>query len=126
MTQTVNERIVTAAAELAHEANRILCAMTRDDSQVAWAKAPDWQRESAHAGVKTALSGATPQQQHEAWCRDKHAGGWVYGAVKDPAAKTHPCLVPYTDLPAAQRAKDALYGAVVRAMAAACAEAGIE
>lgn len=122
----MNDRIVTAASELAHEANRILCALSGDNSQVAWAQAPEWQRASAINGVKTALGGATPQQQHEAWCADKHAAGWVYGVTKDPEKKTHPCLVPYSDLPAAQRAKDTLYGAVVRAMATACAEAGVE
>ena len=28
--------------------------------------------------------------------------------MKDPAAKTHPCMVPYADLPESQRRKDAL------------------
>ena len=60
-----------------------------------------------------------PEQQHEAWREDKRRDGWVYGVVKDPAAKTHPCMVPYADLPESQRRKDALYLAVVRAMAAA-------
>jgi hypothetical protein len=39
--------------------------------------------------------------------------------VKDPEKKQHPCMVPYADLPAAQRAKDALFLGTVRNMAAA-------
>lgn len=43
--------------------------------------------------------------------------GWVFGNVKNPEAKTHPCLVPYTQLPPDQQAKDLLYIQVVRAVA---------
>jgi len=111
--------IVLAAAEAAHEANRIYCASIGDASQVPWKEAPVWQRESAIEGVRTALGGATPEEQHEAWCASKRRDGWTVGPVKDPAKKEHPCLVPYAELPPEQRAKDALYLAVVRGMVAA-------
>jgi hypothetical protein len=26
-------------------------------------------------------------------------GGWKYGDTKDPDRKTHPCMVPFADLP---------------------------
>jgi len=48
---------------------------------------------------------------------DKEADGWVYGVIKDPAAKTHPCMVPFEQLPAEQRAKDLGFKAIVRALA---------
>lgn len=41
----------------------------------------------------------------------------VYGEVKDGEAKTHPCLVPYEQLPPAQRLKDDLFAAIVRTLA---------
>lgn len=44
------------------------------------------------------------------------AHGWRRGAAKDPAAKTHPCLIPYADLPGCERVKDAVFAAIVRAM----------
>ena len=47
---------------------------------------------------------------------EKEQAGWVYGIEKDEAAMTHPCLVPYAELPADQRFKDSLFGAVVRAL----------
>lgn len=106
-------------AEAAHEMNRIYCEATGDASQKSWAQAEQWQRDSAIKGVSIALGGATPEQQHEAWCADKRANGWVYGATKDPVAKTHHCLVPYSELPDVQRRKDSLYIATVKAMAAA-------
>lgn len=45
-----------------------------------------------------------------------------FGPVKDPERKEHPCFVPYDQLPAAQRAKDHIFNAVVRAVLAAAAE----
>jgi hypothetical protein len=121
----MNDKTIQAAAEAAHEANRIFCAVTGDGSQKPWWDAEEWQRKSAIEGVKVALAGATPEQQHEAWCDSKRRDGWAFGPVKDAAAKTHPCLVPYADLPPEQRAKDALYIAVVRGMSAACGQAGM-
>lgn len=99
------QEIIKACARAAHEANLAYCKAIGDDS--------------AMRGVEVALSGATPEQQHDAWCADKRAAGWVYGPIKDPAAKTHPCLLPYAELPDAQRRKDGLYLTVVRGMARA-------
>ena len=106
-------------ARAAHEANRALCLAHGDASQRAWDDAEEWQRKSAIEGVAVALAGATPEQQHDAWSASKIADGWTFGEVKDPAAKTHPCLIPYEALPPHQRAKDGLYIGVVKAMAAA-------
>ncbi|MFD0468599.1 RyR domain-containing protein [Nonomuraea thailandensis] len=53
---------------------------------------------------------------HEAWCEHKRAEGWTYGPDKDPDAKTHPCLVPYDQLPVEQRVKDAVFHAIVGAL----------
>lgn len=107
-----------AIAEVCHEANRALCATQGDFTQQPWNDAADWQRDSALKGVRFTLDnpGATPEAQHEAWVRDKTADGWTFGPVKDAEAKTHPCIVPYQELPAAQRAKDALFLAIVRAL----------
>lgn len=105
-----------AAAILAHEANRVYCTLLGDDSQVPWGRAPQWQQDSAIAGV-TAINHdptITPEQSHEGWFAQKESDGWVYGEVKDAEAKTHPCMVAYGDLPEDQRLKDSLFGAVVR------------
>lgn len=104
-------------ASVCHEANRAYCLTQGDTSQLPWTDAPTWQRESAILGVQKAMEGATPEQLHESWTAQKVADGWAYGATKDADAKTHPCLVPYADLPAEQQRKDALFGAVVKALA---------
>lgn len=58
---------------------------------------------------------ADPQLSHERWCASKQRDGWTYGPTKDAAAKTHPCLVPYAELPVSDRVKDYLFIAVVDA-----------
>lgn len=107
---------VEACARAAHEVNRAYCEALGDHSQVPWDEAPDWQKESARNGVMPVLEGAGPEKSHEGWMAEKLATGWVYGAVKDAEKKTHPCMVPYVELPPEQRAKDAIYCAVVRQM----------
>lgn len=108
---------VEAAARIAHEVNRAYCAAIGDNSQPAWEDAPEWQRASAMSGVRFHMANpdAGPSASHDNWLRDKQAEGWVYGEVKDADAKTHPCMVPFEELPREQQIKDHLFRAVVHA-----------
>ena len=103
-------------ARICHEVNRGLCEALGDYSQVGWERAPRWQRDSAIAGVENALQGAEPHESHESWSAQKLSEGWVYGEVKDPEAKTHPCLVPFEKLPPEQRLKDHLFVTVAQVL----------
>lgn len=107
--------IVLLIAQLAHAINIAYCEAIGDLSQAAWDNAPDWQKKSAIAGVEMHLANpdATPEQSHESWLKQKIADGWVYGEVKDEKLKTHPCCLPYDELPAEQKAKDYLFRAAV-------------
>jgi len=115
--------VVLAAAEAAHEANRIYCEAIGDSSQVGWKDAEPWQRAAAVEGITAALGGAGPEALHETWAAALRLEGWSFGKEKSAIYKTHPCLVPYGDLSAEQRGKDILYGAVARGMVAALEEA---
>ncbi len=110
------ESTVDFIARVCHEVNKAYCEAIGDFTQLSWADAPEWQRESARKGVQYALDNptVTPEQMHQAWMGDKIAAGWVYGEVKDPHTRTHPCLVPYAELPERQRTKDHLFRAVVQ------------
>ena len=114
-------RQVHAIARVCHEANRAWCEINGDESQRPWALADGWQTQSAIRGVMFRLENprAPDSATHDAWSADKISEGWRYGEVKDPSARTHPCLVPFDELPAEQRMKDVLFGALVRSMAAA-------
>ena len=108
---------IEAIAEICHEANRIWCKQNGDDSQPDWSSAPQWQKDSAMEGVLFAMCepNAGDSAQHDAWMADKIKNGWTYGPVKDAEAKTHPCIVPFDDLPEFQKVKDRLFRAIVTA-----------
>lgn len=93
-------------ARQAHEANKKYCESIGDTSQKPWDEAPEWARESARKGVLGVIEGNTPEQSHSCWLAEKERTGWKYGPVKDPEAKTHPCMVPYDQLPPEQQIKD--------------------
>lgn len=103
-------------ARLCHEANRAYCKALGDDSQVPWESAPPNIQQSAVDGVRFILANddAPPSASHDNWLKFKVQDGWVYGEVKDAEKKEHPCIVPYNNLPVEQRAKDYIFGAVVR------------
>ena len=109
---------VLVIAQIAHVINAAYCLSLGDATQVAWEDAPEWQQQSAIAGVEMHLANpdATPEQSHESWLADKIARGWVYGEVKDAEAKTHPCCRPYAELPPEQKSKDYLFRATVHAL----------
>lgn len=101
-----------------HQANKALCEAFGDTSQVDWRDAPQWQRDSAIAGVKFCMENpnAPPSANHDSWLEEKRRTGWCYGLVKDADVKTHPCFVPYDELPPDQKAKDYVFKAIVGAM----------
>ena len=43
---------------------------------------------------------------HEVWAQKRLADGWRLGPARNDATKTHPCLVPYRDLPDSEKDYD--------------------
>lgn len=110
--------ILELVARVCHEANRSYCESIGDHSQPAWADAPDWQKKSVMAGVENVFDNpdSSPEQSHDMWMKMKLDDGWKWGPEKDPERKEHPCIMPYSELPDKQRAKDDLFLDVARIM----------
>lgn len=107
-------------ASVCHEANRAITAIVGDvPLQPSWSEAPEEMKRSSVAGVKWRLENraAPASDQHEEWMRAKLADGWQEGPVKDAERKTHPALVPYWKLSTAVQQKDAVFTAIVLALA---------
>ncbi len=109
-------------AAVAHEANRALTVFTKDvPLQPHWGEATMTKEmeTSAIAGVKWRLAnlGAPASAAHEQWLMFKADGGWKWGPVRSDELKTHPAMIPYDKLPPEVQAKDALFTAIVRALA---------
>ena len=43
---------------------------------------------------------------HEVWAQSRMEQGWTYGEERSDVLKTHPCLVPYEELPEVEKAYD--------------------
>lgn len=108
--------MIEDVARMCHEVNRAYCQSLGDHSQPKWEDAPEWQKSSAVNGVNYHLKNpdSKPSNSHENWLKEKLATGWMYGDTKDPEKKTHPCIVPYDELPAEQKVKDLLFLTVIR------------
>lgn len=109
---------VEQIAAMAHQVNKLWCELNNDFSQNDWGDAEQWQRDSAIKGVQFRLDNpdAGYDAQHNSWMSEKIGDGWVYGEVKNAEAKTHPCIVPFEQLPEFQQKKDALFCAIVDAL----------
>ena len=105
-------------AKMCHEANKVWCEINGDSTQKNWEDAEKWQQDSALVGVDFRLANpdAKEDAQHNAWMQDKVNDGCVYGEVKDAEKKTHPCIVPFEQLPEFQQKKDKLFCAIVDAL----------
>ena len=43
---------------------------------------------------------------HEVWAETRIRQGWTYGEQRNDELKTHPCLVPYEELPEEEKVFD--------------------
>ena len=53
-----------------------------------------------------ALTEKIAEQVHEVWAAGRIAEGWTFGEQRDDARKQTPCLVPYAELPEAEKEYD--------------------
>lgn len=43
---------------------------------------------------------------HDVWAETRIAQGWTYGKQRNDELKTHPCLIPYEELPEEEKEYD--------------------
>ena len=53
-----------------------------------------------------ALTERLAEHAHDIWAKGRMAQGWTYGPERNDAAKQHPDLVPYADLPDSEKEYD--------------------
>jgi hypothetical protein len=109
------KELVEVCAEAVHEANRALCMVQGDGSQISWAETPEENRAVSREGVLAILVNPllTPKDIHDKWMSEKAQNGWKYGPIKDDKLKTHPSMVSYDQLPQNEKDKDRLFRMIV-------------
>lgn len=53
-----------------------------------------------------ALTERLAENTHDLWASQRLRDGWTYGSMRDDAAKRHPDLVPYAELPESEKNYD--------------------
>lgn len=99
---TMEKIDVEAIARLCHNVNAAYCFSIGDRSQCEWENAPQWQKDSAIAGVQFHIANhcADPSGSHESWLKTNRQI-MEYGPVKDIEKR---------------RTKDYLFAAIVWTM----------
>ena len=110
---------VAAIARATHQVNRAYRAALCEPDTGNWAEQPFQTVQGVMNGVRAHLAntGISDLESHNNWLKSKKEQGWVYGPVQDNLKKIHPCCIAYEDLPPDQRAKDAIFGAVIKVVA---------
>ena len=55
---------------------------------------------------------SSPEELHDDWVKAYRAMGWTYGPERNRENKTHPDMVPFSDLEPREQAKDAVFVAL--------------
>lgn len=111
--------LINSIAEVIHETNRAYCKVIGDVVQKPFSECSDDTKQSIFSGILYKIKNpkATPEDQHEQWCKTKIVQGWAYSETRNDELKLHNCMVPYKKLPEKQQVKDALFGSIVLTMA---------
>lgn len=117
--EPLSDALISRIAAATHGAVREWNRTKGETDQVDWDVTPSDIKRSAIDGVRYALGDAaiTPEMSHRRWVDRKLAEGWKRGMIRSHQGKTHPNLVPWNELPPDERVKDALFIAIVRAIA---------
>lgn len=116
LSQTYSDEHIRKLAEASDFVIRAYSASIGESPRKPWARTTEDRRQRLCAAVRNILEGrvGSARAQHERWLAD-HAG-WSWGEEVDEAAGRHPALMPYDELPLAQRLKGDLCRAVVFAV----------
>lgn len=107
-------------ARAVHEINRHYNKLLMDREDPTWDDLSDEEKNRRTELLSETipdLKGISAKKMHDMWVKQQAREGWKFGETYDKKKKTHPCIVDWKDLPDLEKAKDAMYLAVIKAMA---------
>lgn len=114
----LSDAAIEKVAQVMHEGMRAWQKANGEKTAPPWGRAPQWMKRASVEAVTWRIENpnARTSAQHDRWMAQKKKDGWKHGKTKDGVKKTHPMLVPYSDLPEVERRKDALVNATIDAL----------
>lgn len=105
-------------AQLCHESGRLFSKIIGAEAPPDWESlTPDEKAEIiALVDYRIENTNAPFSAQHAKWKDNKIAAGWKFGKIFNEDKKTHPCIIPYDELPINTRRADAIAVAIINAM----------
>jgi hypothetical protein len=76
---------------------------------------PEDQARRVKAMQECAARSTSDTERHNSWIKMHIESGWVYGETFDSAAKTHPNLLPWDELPATVKSKARIFNIMAKA-----------
>ena len=110
---------IETIARICHEAMSALVAEMEGEPHPRWESLKgsdnEWMIEDTKKNVIARINNPMSLMSltHEAWKENRIDNGWVWGETKCSIKKTHPCLVPYGELPDSEILKDQVFTAIV-------------
>ena len=110
---------IETVAELAHEIIRAMALETDGTVMPPWSEAPEWMQKSSVEMVTAMYKDPSlpASHFHDVWMKQRTDAGWKWGPVRNEDTKENPAMVPYSELPVSQRAKDTALKAMVSTIA---------
>lgn len=113
-----SDETIEAAAKAAHMVNRAYRNALGQAPGLPWIQAPRHVQDTVIDSVRLILEDPTtgPEVLHQRWLDNMRAAGWTWGQGPRICIehKKHPGLISWEQLPPWERAKDVIFGAVVR------------
>ena len=110
---TTEEQKIDQIARTVHAANSVLKKMNKEKPET-YEEVSEDRKIKMKDAIKVVLEqDTTPKQMHDVWLKNMKELGYKYGSKIDHDKKLHPCMVPYSKLPYAQKAKDDMFRAVI-------------
>lgn len=112
----ISQKLLYMLAESCHEATKVISEQILSEEKKEWKLIDSKTKAKLLNAVNRAIEEkiTDPAIAHANWITDMEKDGWQYGDKLDEENKTHPCMVPYDQLPVGQQTKDYIFLAILK------------
>lgn len=112
----VSQKMLYLLAEACHEAVKIVSEQILSEDKKEWKLISSEDKSRLINAIRRTIDEkiTDPAVAHGNWIVDMEKDGWKQGEEFSNENKTHPCMVPYDQLPTGQQTKDYIYLSILK------------